>query len=109
MQLMQLKPFKKWLEKNILIRDEIDHDKKQITTYVIYKGDLPEEEQKRIEMLRRAQYDWWCETCDQGFSLMEHDDTREDHKPVCAQCGSVLITPEKPKEEEEGESDVKPD
>lgn len=100
MQLLQLKPFKKWLGKNIVIRDEVDHEKKQITTYVIYKGDLPEEQQKQLEMLRRSQFEWWCETCDQGFDLMEHDDTREDHKPVCTQCGSVLITPEKPKGEE---------
>ncbi len=106
MQLMQLKPFKKWLEKNIIIRDEIDHDKKQITTYVIYKGDLPKEQQDQLETLRRSQFDWWCETCDQGFGLTEMDEN-DLHQPICSQCGAVLITPEKPKEE--GEGSAKPD
>jgi hypothetical protein len=96
MQLMQLKPFKKWFEKNIIIRDEVDHLKKQINTYVVYKGDLPEEEQKRFEVLRRSQYDWWCETCDQGFGSHPFGPDEDEHKPVCAQCGSILITIEKP-------------
>lgn len=114
MQLMQLKPFKKWLEKNIIIRDEVDHLKKQINTYVVYRGDLPEEEQKHLEVLRRSQYDWWCETCDQGFGLTEIDEN-DIHQATCTQCGSLLVTPEKPldvefpdKPKEEGEDGDKP-
>jgi len=39
-ELLKLPAFMKWMEDNIVIRDEIDEEKKTITTYVIYKGDM---------------------------------------------------------------------
>jgi hypothetical protein len=38
-ELLKLPQFMAWMEQNILIRDEVDNKKKEITTYVIYTGD----------------------------------------------------------------------
>lgn len=38
-QLLKIPQFMKWMEQHIIIRDEVDEEKKQITTYVIYKED----------------------------------------------------------------------
>jgi hypothetical protein len=35
-QLMKLPQFVEWMKKNIIIRDEVDHDQKCINTYVIF-------------------------------------------------------------------------
>jgi len=37
-QLMKLPQFVRWMKANIEVRDEINHEKKVIDTYVIYKG-----------------------------------------------------------------------
>lgn len=37
-QLMKLKPFLKWMIANIEVHDQIDHKKKSIDTFVVYKG-----------------------------------------------------------------------
>jgi len=36
-QMLKIPQFKEWMEKHIIIRDEVDEEKKTITTYVIYK------------------------------------------------------------------------
>jgi hypothetical protein len=37
-QLMKIKPFLKWMIANIEVHDQIDHKKKSIDTFVVYKG-----------------------------------------------------------------------
>jgi hypothetical protein len=38
-QLLKIPEFNEWMKQHIVIRDEVDHEKKQVTTYVIYKED----------------------------------------------------------------------
>lgn len=64
-KLLLLPEFMRWMQDNIVIRDEVDEEKKTITTYVIYKpsmsmadkaklrpsnfDELPAEEQREID------------------------------------------------------------
>lgn len=92
MQLLELKPFQEWMQDNIVIRDEVDHDKKMITTYVIYKGDLSEEDRKLIEReTAMAQSDWWCKKCDKGFFSPDIEKSDENRNPLCPECGEVVV------------------
>lgn len=92
MQLLELKPFQEWMQDNIVIRDEVDHDKKMITTYVIYKGDLSEEDRKLVEReTQMAQSDWWCRKCDKGFCSPDIEESDENRNPLCPECKEPVV------------------
>ncbi len=74
-QLMRLPEFMQWMEENIIIRDEVDHKAKVITTYVIYKGG--------------GEKDWWCPQCTKGFTSIDIRETIEGK--FCSECDAAVI------------------
>ena len=42
-QLLQIPQFMEWMKEHITIRDEVDHEKKEIVTYIIYSDGEKEE------------------------------------------------------------------
>lgn len=49
-QMLKIPEFQQWMKQHIVIRDEVDHEKKQIITYVIYKEDASKERQEVIDV-----------------------------------------------------------
>lgn len=46
-QLLQIPQFMRWMKKNIVIKDDVDHKKGEITTYVIYTPGKKTNSQKK--------------------------------------------------------------